>query len=84
MFLASTTYKKKQMTIEKMGLLHQVWSHGGSTFEKKGHKTAEIPAMQKLTHMGKVQLKSLFYLKSILHLNNTHPFLLFRLKKKRV
>ena len=30
MFLASTTYDK-QLTIEKTGLSHQVWSHGSST-----------------------------------------------------
>ena len=34
MFLACKTYDK-QLTIEKTGLSHQVWSHGGSTFKKK-------------------------------------------------
>ena len=33
MFLASTTYDK-QLIIEKTGLSHQVWSHGGSSFRK--------------------------------------------------
>ena len=33
MFSASTTYEK-QLRIEKMRLSHQVWSHGGSTFQK--------------------------------------------------
>ena len=42
------------MTIEKTGQPHQVWSHGGSTLKKrkKEHKTAKIPALQKLTHIG--------------------------------
>ena len=35
-FSASTTYEK-QLRIEKTRLSHQVWSHGGSTFKKKGH-----------------------------------------------
>ena len=39
------------MTNEKMGLPHQVWSHGGSTL-KKGHKIAKIPVLQKLIHIG--------------------------------
>ena len=39
-----------------MGLSHQVKSHGGSTL-KKGHKTAKIPALQKLTHMETTPFK---------------------------
>ena len=35
-FSACTTYEK-QLRIEKTRLSHQVWSHGGSTFKKKGH-----------------------------------------------
>ena len=34
MFSACKTYEK-QLGIEKTRLSHQVWSHGGSTFEKK-------------------------------------------------
>ena len=33
MFLACEVYDK-QLTIEKLGLSHQVWSHGGSTLKK--------------------------------------------------
>ena len=51
MFLALTTYDK-QLTIEKMGLTRQVWSHEALLLKStKGHKTAEIPALQKLTHI---------------------------------
>ena len=34
MFLVSTTYEK-QLTNKKMGLSHQVWSHGASTLKKR-------------------------------------------------
>ena len=49
-FWASKTYDK-QLTIKKTVLPYQVWSHGGSTFEKEGHKTAIFPALHKLTHI---------------------------------
>ena len=41
--------------LKKTGLSHQVWSHGGSIL-KKGHKTAKIPALQKLTHKCRRQI----------------------------
>ena len=40
----------KQMTIRKTGLSRQVWSDGGSTLKKQGHKTAKVPSQQKLIH----------------------------------
>ena len=42
MFLACKTYDK-QLTIEKMGLSHQAWSHEGSTFKKKVTRKAHFP-----------------------------------------
>ena len=36
--------------VVKKGLSHQVCSRGGSIL-KKGHKTAKVPALQKLTNM---------------------------------
>ena len=50
MFLALTTYDK-QLTIEKMGLSHHIWSQGGSSL-----KTAKKPALHKPTHMWVVQM----------------------------
>ena len=50
LFLALKTYDK-QLTIEKMGLSHHVWSQGGSSL-----KTAKKTALHKPTHMRVVRM----------------------------